>query len=71
MLFISVDKCEVPLLKAVVAEHDPDAIMVISDVNEALGGGLQGARGRGVGPRRRDALEHVRAEDKAAGRGRV
>ena len=41
MLFIIVDKREVPLLKAVVAQHDPNAIMVITDVNEALGEGFK------------------------------
>ena len=40
MLFIILDKREIQLLKAVVAEHDKDAIMVITDVNEALGEGF-------------------------------
>lgn len=41
VLFVIVDKREVPLLKAVVARHDRDAIMVITDVNEALGEGFK------------------------------
>ncbi len=41
MLFVILDKKEVPLLKAIVAQHDKDAIMVITDVNEALGEGFK------------------------------
>ena len=41
VLFVIVDKREVPLLKAIVAQHDRDAIMVITDVNEALGEGFK------------------------------
>ncbi len=41
MLFIILDKREIQMLKAVVAEHDPRAIMVITDVNEALGEGFK------------------------------
>lgn len=40
MLFVILDKREIQLLKAVVAEHDKNAIMVITDVNEALGEGF-------------------------------
>ncbi|OUN48296.1 membrane protein [Collinsella sp. An7] len=41
MLFVILDKREIQLLKAVVAERDPRAIMVITDVNEALGEGFK------------------------------
>lgn len=41
MLFVILDKREIQLLKAVVAEHDAGAIMVITDVNEALGEGFK------------------------------
>ena len=41
MLFVILDKREIQLLKAVVTERDPRAIMVITDVNEALGEGFK------------------------------
>ncbi len=41
MLFVILGKREVPLLKVVVAEHDRDAIMIITDVSEALGEGFK------------------------------
>ncbi|AEB06754.1 Protein of unknown function DUF2179 [Coriobacterium glomerans PW2] len=42
MLFVILGKREVSILKTIVQEHDPDAIMVISDVNEAIGEGFKG-----------------------------
>ena len=47
MLFVILDKREVPILKAIVAQHDKDAIMVITDASEALGEGFKelGAEG--------------------------
>lgn len=47
MLFVILDKREIQMLKAVVAEHDKNAIMVISDVSEALGEGF-GELGQGM-----------------------
>lgn len=44
MLFVLVDKREVPILKAIVAQHDRQAIMVITDVNEVLGEGFNELR---------------------------
>ena len=47
MLFVILDKREVPILKAIVAQHDKNAIMVITDASEALGEGFKelGAEG--------------------------
>lgn len=42
MLFVILGKREVTILKAIVAEHDEHAIMVITDVNEAFGEGFKG-----------------------------
>ncbi|MBM6952510.1 YitT family protein [Enorma phocaeensis] len=42
MLFVILGKREVTILKAIVAEHDERAIMVITDVNEAFGEGFKG-----------------------------
>lgn len=41
MLLIILDRKEVGLLKAIVAEHDKDAIVAISDVSEVLGEGFK------------------------------
>ena len=40
MLMIILDRKEVALLKAIVSEHDPRAIVVIADVQEVLGEGF-------------------------------
>lgn len=40
MLMVILDRKELGLLKAIVAEHDRDAIVVISDVSEVLGEGF-------------------------------
>lgn len=42
MLMVIVGKREVSILKALVAEHDRDAIVFITDVNEAIGEGFKG-----------------------------
>ncbi len=42
MLFVILGKREVPILKAIVAEHDRNAILIITDVNEAFGEGFKG-----------------------------
>ena len=54
MLFFIFSKREVSIIKTIVYEHDPDAILVITDVNEAIGYGFKkrgsrtDARGNGV-----------------------
>ena len=42
MLMIILDRREVSILKTIVAEHDPGAIMFITDVAEAIGEGVKG-----------------------------
>ena len=44
MLFLIVDRREVPIIKTIVASHDKDAIVVISDVAETLGEGFKELR---------------------------
>lgn len=44
VLMVIVNKREVQLLKALVAQHDPGAIMFITDINEALGEGFKELR---------------------------
>lgn len=44
MLFVIVDRREVPIIKTIVASHDKDAIVVISDVTETLGEGFKELR---------------------------
>ena len=41
MLMIILDRREVSLLKTIVAEHDPEAIVFISDITEAFGEGFK------------------------------
>ena len=41
MLMIILDRREVSILKTIVAEHDPEAIMFFSDVTEAIGEGFK------------------------------
>ena len=41
MLLIILDRRELSILKTVVAEHDPEAIVFIADVSEAIGEGFK------------------------------
>ncbi|MDY2777719.1 MAG: YitT family protein [Collinsella sp.] len=43
VLFFVFSRREVPIIKTIVYEHDPDAILVITDVNEAIGYGFKKA----------------------------
>ncbi len=44
MLMVILERRELATLKAIVAEHDPDAIVIISDVTEAFGEGFKELR---------------------------
>lgn len=43
VLFFVFSKREIPIIKTIVYEHDPDAILVIIDINEAIGYGFKKA----------------------------
>lgn len=45
MLYVICARSETPLLKAVVAQIDPNAIVAISEVYEAFGQGFQSLAG--------------------------